>query len=286
MFRIIGQDGKEYGPTTAEEIRSWIKEGRLNARSKTQSEGSTEWKALGELPEFRDAVIAAATPASTPPVPASAKTSGLAVASLILGVFGIFSFGLTAVVGLILGIVALVKINKSQGQLRGTGVAVAGVVLSGVMVLLLPIMAAMLVPAIARAKSKGQTIQCMNHVKQLNLALLMYASDNRDTLPPAESWCDLIKPYSGGSTEMFGCPSQPPGKCSYGFNAALSHKRLSEIRNPAQTVLVFSAAQGWNQAGGLSQAVPHIHSHNGLTLGFADGHTESANPSRASSLTW
>ena len=78
-----------------------------------------------------------------------------------------------AVVGLILGIVALVKINNSQGQLRGLTAAIVGIVLSALMVLMLPIMAAMLVPALSRAKIKAQSVQCMNHVKQLNLALMM-----------------------------------------------------------------------------------------------------------------
>ena len=52
MYRIIGADGNEYGPVTAEQLRQWIVEGRANAQTKIQTEGSTEWKALADFPEF------------------------------------------------------------------------------------------------------------------------------------------------------------------------------------------------------------------------------------------
>src|SRR5258708_7381972 len=52
MYKIIGADCREYGPVTVEQIQQWIREGRANAQTKVQAEGTTEWKALGELPEF------------------------------------------------------------------------------------------------------------------------------------------------------------------------------------------------------------------------------------------
>jgi len=68
MFTIIGGDGRQYGPVSVDQIRQWIAEGRVNAQTLAQAEGSVEWKALGLFPEF----AAAATPPvmpSTPPVP-------------------------------------------------------------------------------------------------------------------------------------------------------------------------------------------------------------------------
>ncbi len=52
MYRIIGGDQQQYGPVSAEDVRRWISEGRLNERSLVQPEGSTEWKALSEFPEL------------------------------------------------------------------------------------------------------------------------------------------------------------------------------------------------------------------------------------------
>jgi len=52
MYKIIGADGNEYGPVSAEQIRQWITEGRLNAASRIQLEGSGEWKLVREVAEF------------------------------------------------------------------------------------------------------------------------------------------------------------------------------------------------------------------------------------------
>jgi uncharacterized RDD family membrane protein YckC len=61
MFMIIGGDGKEYGPATPDQIRSWIKAGRANLETKAKALGSEEWRRLGDFAEF-------APPSDTPPV--------------------------------------------------------------------------------------------------------------------------------------------------------------------------------------------------------------------------
>ena len=67
MYRIIGTDGKEYGPVTADQVKQWINEGRANADTKVLPAGGTEWKRLGDLPEF--AAACAARPGAAPPPP-------------------------------------------------------------------------------------------------------------------------------------------------------------------------------------------------------------------------
>src|SRR6185369_4841948 len=69
MYRIIGGDEREYGPVSADEVRRWINEGRLNARSRIKGESSTEWQPLSSFPEFTDALQAQVSP---PPPPLSA----------------------------------------------------------------------------------------------------------------------------------------------------------------------------------------------------------------------
>jgi hypothetical protein len=54
MYKILGIDGHEYGPVTAEQLRQWIREGRANAQTKAQAEGATEWKPIFAFPEFAD----------------------------------------------------------------------------------------------------------------------------------------------------------------------------------------------------------------------------------------
>ncbi len=72
MYKVIGADGKEYGPVSADQIRQWIAERRLIAQSKVQAEGSAEWRALAEFPEFADALAAQPPPTQQPYIPPSA----------------------------------------------------------------------------------------------------------------------------------------------------------------------------------------------------------------------
>jgi prepilin-type N-terminal cleavage/methylation domain-containing protein len=52
-----------------------------------------------------------------------------------------------------------------------------------VVIAIIAILAAMLLPALAKAKERAQRITCLNNTKQLYTALHMYADDNRDLLP-------------------------------------------------------------------------------------------------------
>ena len=45
MYRIIGSDGQQYGPVTADQLRQWIAMGRANRQTSTQAEGSTDPRA-------------------------------------------------------------------------------------------------------------------------------------------------------------------------------------------------------------------------------------------------
>jgi uncharacterized RDD family membrane protein YckC len=52
MFTIIGGDGREYGPATADQVRAWINGGRANLDTRAKVAGSSEWRRLGDFPEF------------------------------------------------------------------------------------------------------------------------------------------------------------------------------------------------------------------------------------------
>jgi len=295
MYKLLGSDQKEYGPVSADQVRAWIAQGRANARSKLQAAGSAEWKSLTEFPEFADALQGAATPAASPS-PAGGtqaaagppKTSGMAVTSLVLGCLGLLTCGITSLVGLVLGIIALVRINKSKGQLGGQGLALAGTIVSAAFLLLAPIPAAMLLPALAKAKAKAGGIHCMNNVKQLNLALMMYATDNNDQFPAGSKWCDALMPYLAGATNAFVCPNGAPNRrCHYALNAQLAGRGLKDSQaSPAQMVLVFECDGGWNVSGGR-ELLPAEPRHAGAyVMGFADGHAEVRRSGRLEQLRW
>ena len=56
-----------------------------------------------------------------------------------------------------------------------------------VVIAIIAILAAMLLPALSRAKCKAVGVSCMNNQKQLTLAWMMYADDNQDKVPPNHS---------------------------------------------------------------------------------------------------
>lgn len=60
MYKIIGADGKEYGPISAEIVKKWIAEGRANATTRVLPEGATNWVTVADVPE-----LAAGIPGAT-----------------------------------------------------------------------------------------------------------------------------------------------------------------------------------------------------------------------------
>ena len=87
-----------------------------------------------------------------------------------------------------------------------------------VVIAIIAILAALLLPALAKAKAKGQEIYCLNNIKQLTLAAKMYSGDNGDhfawtfTLVGSQqnrtSWFNYLLPYQE-TKKTLRCPSKP-----------------------------------------------------------------------------
>ena len=89
-----------------------------------------------------------------------------------------------------------------------------------VVIAIIAILAAMLLPALAKAKEKAQRLICLNNEKQLYLGLHMFSDDNGDKVPKlvgAAAWCwDLPAPAvaammkNGCRQKTFYCPRTSP----------------------------------------------------------------------------
>lgn len=221
------------------------------------------------------------------PLP-SARTSGLAVASLVLAVCGLFTCGLTAIIGLILGIVALCAISKRADQLKGKAIAVAGIVVSAVsmiFVLFTAFLMALLMPALARARMQAKTSVSMNQARQICLAMMMYCEENGGRLPPVNNWTAALAPYIGDK-KILESPFAPHTGLVWAMNRHLDGRKLNDIRQPATTVLIFEARIGGPPSGGR-ELLPHRpRGRRGYVIGFLDGHVELVPLGRLHDLIW
>jgi len=120
------------------------------------------------------------------------------------------------------------------------------------------VLASMLLPALAKAKSKANSVKSINNASQLVKGLWGYAGNNGGRLPPANQWCDAIL-REVFTEKMFVSPQDPTAAArmeagqkfsSYALNAAVAGKNLNEL--PPDTVLVFECPVGWNGTGGLA----------------------------------
>ena len=154
MYRIIGADGKEYGPITADQVRQWINEGRANSQTRVLVEGTAEWKTLGELPEFGGAPPSIAPPGPAPGMPsmpmagvvspASDMVSGPAIGLIITGILNIIfaaartAFALVGTGGAMIQHTGNPEFDKMFAAMMGTFGLAAGVIgfLGGILILI------------------------------------------------------------------------------------------------------------------------------------------------------
>jgi len=135
------------------------------------------------------------------------RTSGLAITSFVLGILSIFTLCLTAIPAIILGIVALVKVEKSGGRLTGRAFAILGIVIPVVIAPLFP-MAAILLPALDKARVQAKTAICRSNLAQWGLVWRLYTDDNNGFFPADVDWPELLEPYVGTdvSQKLLLCP--------------------------------------------------------------------------------
>ena len=136
-----------------------------------------------------------------------------------------------------------------------------------VVIAIIAILAAMLLPALAKAKAKAKRVACLSNMAQLGKGLMLYEGDNDGKLPPAntaqpdfltpgakDNFLKNLNPYcrnqSGG---VFACPTAPLAKgvwqgftlppkdtndTSYFGSAVVLDRKLANIRRPSDVICI------------------------------------------------
>lgn len=174
-----------------------------------------------------------------------------------------------------------------------------------VVITIIAILAAILFPVYAQAREKARTASCTSNLKQIGLALKMYAQDYDNTNPLMFSgawghpetycrWQEAIQPYAK-NTGIYRCPSGPLEldpysslPMSYGMNTFNFSDGYSSfwyglsdaaIQDPSGTIWVADSADGsyWVGSGDtFVRPVPYVdYRHNeGFNALFYDGHAK------------
>ncbi len=149
-----------------------------------------------------------------------------------------------------------------------------------VVIAIIGILAALLLPALSKAKGRAQTILCLNNLKQMELCFHLYATDNTDFMPPnnfvydiatlraipgneGPSWCTNVAPYEAD-------PAGIKAGLLFQYNTSLGIYRCpgdtstletsTGTKLPAPRLRSYNMSQsvnGLSYAGQIADEVPH-----------------------------
>jgi prepilin-type N-terminal cleavage/methylation domain-containing protein/prepilin-type processing-associated H-X9-DG protein len=139
-----------------------------------------------------------------------------------------------------------------------------------VVIAIIAILAALLLPALSRAKESAISVQCLSQLRQISLATRLYADENEDLFPRSQHsafanrqlvWERALAPLLGGNSgatawtnllqTLYHCPGdKQPAHLSYGFNYYLevgeeddypgkpqTWRKFAQVPKPATTIL-------------------------------------------------
>lgn len=150
---------------------------------------------------------------------ASVPRTGLAVATLVVGIAGLVVCPLVGFIAIVTGTIALIRASNEPHRYGGRGMAIAGLVCGGTSVLLIPLyfcmggtMLSILLPSLSRARELSKRLVCASNMKAIGAAWKTYASDHPGEGIPTLDW--LIDRGSMAPNQVI-CPSSDLTESNY-----------------------------------------------------------------------
>jgi prepilin-type N-terminal cleavage/methylation domain-containing protein/prepilin-type processing-associated H-X9-DG protein len=132
-----------------------------------------------------------------------------------------------------------------------------------VVIAIIAILASLLLPSLGKAKGRAWAIACLNNLKQIGIATLLYADDNDNALPRSQhtgqSWVGSLQPYAGG-TNLWRCQRDPHSTrlYSYAINDFLlpsdpasgltDYSRITSVPRPSDTFFMTECADKYESS--------------------------------------
>lgn len=127
-----------------------------------------------------------------------------------------------------------------------------------VVIAIIAILAAILFPVFAKAREKARQTACTNNQRQITTAILMYAQDNDEALPDANSVWGAINVDKG----VLVCPSLASKPLAYIYDEHVAGMALGNFNTPADD---------WVTADGRNDKIDKRHSKKPIAS-YLDGH--------------
>jgi prepilin-type processing-associated H-X9-DG protein len=187
-------------------------------------------------------------PGFSSPMP-PARQTGLAVATLVLGIIGLVACLPAGIIAIVTGIIALVRIGNQPHRYGGKEMAIAGLVCGCVSLITFPMCLSILLPSLSRARELSKRLVCASNMKAIGTAMHLYADDFGEEGEIEIDW--LVE--QGYLTHEPICPSSDLEVSNY---ILVRHPADEQMDN--RTVILYEPKSNHGEEGG--------------NFLFADGH--------------
>jgi len=188
--------------------------------------------------------------------PSGPLRTGMAIAALVFGILGVALCPVFAVVGVILGIVALVRVNQRPEEHGGKGMAIGGICCGGaglvLTIIFIPLALSVLLPSLSRARELAKRAVCSANLRGIGQSCHIYANDYDEWFPP-----DLQTLIDAGHITLgeLQCPSEGnPSQAVFDY----TYVPGLQATVPVDWILAYEDPANHNREGGN---VLYIDSH-------------------------